>query len=91
MAGLQGSGRTELMEAVFGVTPFTRGTMTVDDRAVRPRSPRSAVRAGIALITEDRKATGLALNQSILDNALGPVRAVFPRRTAARDARCPAC
>jgi len=81
VAGLQGSGRTELMEAVFGVTPFTRGTMTVTGRAVRPRSPRSAVRAGIALITEDRKATGLALNQSILDNALGPVRAVFPRRT----------
>ncbi len=81
VAGLQGSGRTELMEAVFGVTPFTRGTMTVNARAVRPRSPRSAVRAGIALITEDRKATGLALNQSILDNALGPVRAVFPRRT----------
>lgn len=81
VAGLQGSGRTELMEAVFGVTPFTRGTMTVNNRAVRPRSPRAAVRAGIALITEDRKATGLALNQSILDNALGPVRAVFPRRT----------
>ena len=81
VAGLQGSGRTELMEAVFGVNPFTRGTMTVNDRAARPRSPRSAVRAGIALITEDRKATGLALNQSILDNALGPVRAVFPRRT----------
>ena len=33
------------------------------------------------MITEDRKATGLALNQSILDNALGVVRAVFPRRT----------
>jgi ABC-type sugar transport system ATPase subunit len=81
VAGLQGSGRTELMEAVFGVNPFTRGTMTVNERAVRPRSPRSAVRAGIAMITEDRKATGLALNQSILDNALGPVRAVFPRRT----------
>ena len=81
VAGLQGSGRTELMEAVFGVTPFTRGTMTLNERPVRPGSPRAAVQAGIALITEDRKATGLALNQSILDNALGPVRAVFPRRT----------
>ncbi len=81
VAGLQGSGRTELMEAVFGVNPFTRGTMPVNERRVRPRSPRAAVQAGLALITEDRKATGLALNQSILDNALGPVRAVFPRRT----------
>ena len=55
--------------------------MTVDDRSVRPRSPRAAIRAGLAMVTEDRKATGLALNQSILDNALGVVRAVFPRRT----------
>ena len=45
------------------------------------RSPRQAVRAGLAMVTEDRKATGLALNQTILDNALGVVRAVFPRRT----------
>ncbi|WP_141014477.1 sugar ABC transporter ATP-binding protein [Nocardioides sambongensis] len=81
IAGLQGSGRTELMEAVFGVQPFTRGEMRVGGRPVRPGSPRAAVRAGLALITEDRKATGLALNQSILDNALGPVRAVFPFRT----------
>ncbi|TYL51325.1 sugar ABC transporter ATP-binding protein [Nocardioides sp. BGMRC 2183] len=81
IAGLQGSGRTELMEAIFGVQPFTRGEMRVDQRATRPGSPRAAVRSGLAMITEDRKATGLALNQSILDNALGPVRAVFPFRT----------
>ncbi|MFC5728592.1 MULTISPECIES: sugar ABC transporter ATP-binding protein [Nocardioides] len=81
IAGLQGSGRSELMEAIFGVRPFTRGTMLIDGSPLRPRSPRAAVRAGLALVTEDRKATGLALNQSILDNALGPVRAVFPRRT----------
>jgi ribose transport system ATP-binding protein len=81
VAGLQGSGRSELMEAIFGVRPFTRGAMLVDGRPVRPRSPRAAVRTGLALVTEDRKATGLALNQSILDNALGPVRAVFPTRT----------
>ena len=49
--------------------------------AAQPRARR--VRAGLALVTEDRKANGLALNQSILDNALGVVRAVFPRRTGA--------
>jgi ribose transport system ATP-binding protein len=80
IAGLQGSGRTELFEAIFGVRPFTRGTMSVAGDTVRPRSPRAAIRAGLAMITEDRKATGLALNQSILDNTLGVVRAVFPRR-----------
>ncbi|MEV7430246.1 sugar ABC transporter ATP-binding protein [Nocardioides sp. NPDC092400] len=81
IAGLQGSGRTELLEAVFGVRPLTRGTMRVGGRDVRPGSPRAAIRAGLAMVTEDRKATGLALNQTILDNALGVVRAVFPRRT----------
>jgi ABC-type sugar transport system ATPase subunit len=83
IAGLQGSGRTELLEAVFGVRPLTRGTMRIGGRDVRPRSPRAAIRAGLAMVTEDRKATGLALNQTILDNALGVVRAVFPRRTGA--------
>jgi ribose transport system ATP-binding protein len=55
--------------------------MSVAGSTRRPGSPRQAVRAGLAMVTEDRKATGLALNQSILDNALGVVRAVFPRRT----------
>jgi ABC-type sugar transport system ATPase subunit len=81
ISGLQGSGRTELLEAVFGVTPLTRGELLLDGRPVRPTSPRAAIRAGLAMITEDRKATGLALNQTIFDNALGVVRSVFPRRT----------
>jgi ribose transport system ATP-binding protein len=81
LAGLQGSGRTELVEAVFGVHPFDRGTMSLEGREVSVRSPRQGVRRRLALVTEDRKAKGLALNQSILDNALGVVRAVLPSRT----------
>ena len=81
VAGLQGSGRTELAEAVFGAVPFTRGTVHVDGTEVRMLSPRRAVRAGVALITEDRKAQGLALGQSVLDNALLVIRGVFPSRT----------
>ncbi len=81
LAGLQGSGRTELLEGVFGVQPFNRGRMELDGRETHVRSARSAVRQRLALITEDRKAKGLALNQSILDNALGVVRAVFPGAT----------
>ena len=81
VSGLQGSGRTELLEAVFGVTALTRGEMLIDGKPVHPKSPRAAIRAGLALITEDRKATGLALNQTIFDNTLGVVRSVFPRRT----------
>ena len=82
VAGLQGSGRTELLHAVFGAAPFNRGSMQLDGRPARPHSPRQAVRHGIALITEDRKAQGLSLNQSLLDNALCVVRAVFPGRTS---------
>ncbi|WP_327093078.1 sugar ABC transporter ATP-binding protein [Nonomuraea sp. NBC_01738] len=66
VAGLQGSGRTELAKALFGAIPFTTGEMT----PVRPRSVREAVSAGIGLVTEDRKAEGLALRQSAGDNAL---------------------
>jgi ribose transport system ATP-binding protein len=83
LAGLQGSGRTELLHAIFGAAPFTRGTMKVEAREHLPRSPREGVRARMALITEDRKAEGLSLNQSILDNALTVIRSVFPRRTRA--------
>ena len=93
LAGLQGSGRTELRRGGLrrpAVRPAARWRSTAS--AVTVRSPRQGVRAGLALVTEDRKATGLALNQSILDNALGVVRAVLPvAGPAPRAARCPAC
>jgi len=61
--------------------PFTRGTVTLDGRPVRLRSARRAVKEGIALITEDRKAQGLALQQSVIDNTLLVIRGVFASRT----------
>ncbi|MGJ6968797.1 sugar ABC transporter ATP-binding protein [Streptosporangium sp. G11] len=72
VAGLQGSGRTELAKAIFGAEPFTRGTMS----PLRPVSVRQAVAAGIGLVNEDRKAEGLALRQSVRDNALLVSRSV---------------
>ncbi|MEV1011934.1 sugar ABC transporter ATP-binding protein [Streptomyces sp. NPDC049881] len=78
VGGLQGSGRSALARAVFGAAPFTRGTMTLGGRPLRPRRPREAIRSGIALVTEDRKAEGLALRQSVQDNALLVTRAVPP-------------
>ena len=83
IAGLQGSGRTELVEGIFGVAPFSRGELRLDGRPIRITSPRQAVRRGLALITEDRKAQGLTLNQSIADNALLVIRSVFAGRTRA--------
>jgi len=86
LAGLQGSGRTEIAHGIFGIAGFTRGEVLVGGRAVDVRSPRQAVRAGLALVTEDRKAEGLALGQSIFANARLVLDSVMPR-TADRGAR----
>jgi ABC-type sugar transport system ATPase subunit len=78
LAGLQGSGRTELARAIFGADPLTGGSIELDGKPVRLRSPRAAIRAGMGFITEDRKLEGLALAQSISDNMLLAVRTVLP-------------
>jgi len=85
LAGLQGSGRTELARAIFGADPFTSGTLEIEGRARRFRSPRAAIRAGLGFITEDRKLEGLALEQSVADNMLLAVRTVLPGRKRRRD------
>ena len=89
LAGLQGSGRTEIAHALFGVARFTRGTVEVDGRQVAPRSARQAVRAGLALVTEDRKAEGLVLNQSVAANARLVLDAVLPRQSGRRSKQIP--
>ena len=61
MFGLVGSGRTEIAKALFGATPATSGTISVDGKAAHIRTPQQAVKLGIALVTEDRKRDGLAL------------------------------
>lgn len=81
LAGLQGAGRSAIARAVGGSEPFTVGTVEVDGAPVRLRSPRAAVRAGIAYVTEDRKGEGLALRQSVRDNALLVRRAAFGGRS----------
>lgn len=68
MAGLMGAGRTELCRALFGVDPIDSGRVFVCGREVRMRSPQEAVACGIALITEDRQITGLALRLPIAHN-----------------------
>jgi ribose transport system ATP-binding protein len=68
MAGLMGAGRTELCRALFGVDPIDSGRVFVGGREVKLKSPQEAVDAGIALITEDRQITGLALRLPIAHN-----------------------
>jgi ABC-type sugar transport system ATPase subunit len=76
VAGLQGSGRTELAQALFGVQPFRSGTLRLHGKAVAVKSPSMAVRSRMGFVTEDRKAEGIAPRQSIRDNMLLTVRSI---------------
>src|SRR3954447_7358563 len=80
LAGLQGSGRTEIARAIFGADPITSGTVEVNGKPVQFRTPRHAIKAGLGFITEDRKTEGLALAQSIGDNMMLAVRTVMSAR-----------
>ncbi|GAA4555114.1 sugar ABC transporter ATP-binding protein [Planotetraspora kaengkrachanensis] len=66
--GLVGSGRSELARCVFGAEPATSGRVQVSGGEVRFRAPSDAIAAGLALVTEDRKRTGLVGGMSVLDN-----------------------
>jgi ribose transport system ATP-binding protein len=68
MAGLMGSGRTELAETIFGIRPRVEGEVLVDGKAVTIRRPGQAIAAGIFLIPEDRREQGLILTDSIKRN-----------------------
>jgi ribose transport system ATP-binding protein len=71
-AGLVGSGRTELMEAIFGVTPARSGSMTVEGEPFAPRRARDAIARGVYLAPEDRKRHGLVLPMSVAENTSLP-------------------
>lgn len=75
VGGLLGSGRTEILETIFGARQGrVLGEIRLDDKPIRARSPKHSSRRGIALVTEDRKTQGLQLTASIIDNiALPPV------------------
>ncbi len=68
IAGLVGSGRTELARLIYGADPATAGKVLLDGREVTPKSPRAALDAGIVYLTEDRKGLGLFLDMTIDDN-----------------------
>lgn len=68
IAGLAGSGRTEVLRAIHGADRIDAGTIEVAGRPVEIRTPRDAIALGIGLLTEDRKADGLLLRQSVAAN-----------------------
>ena len=68
LAGLVGAGRTELAHLIIGAATKTAGHVELEGREVNIRAPGEALDAGIAYLTEDRKALGLFLDMSCLDN-----------------------
>ncbi len=68
MAGLVGAGRTEMLQAIFGITPALGGTVRVAGEAVDVQSPRDAIGAGMALVPEDRKLHGCILEMAVRQN-----------------------
>ncbi len=68
VAGLMGSGRTELARAIFGADPADGGTVRVTGRTMSGRNPCASIAAGVGFITEDRKRQGLMLQRSVGEN-----------------------
>jgi ABC-type sugar transport system ATPase subunit len=74
--GLVGSGRSELLETIFGLFAPDAGTIRVNGRPVAAASPRAAARAGIALVPEERQRQGLLFNLTIRHNLVLPDRTI---------------
>lgn len=79
VAGLVGSGQTELGACLFGARERVSGEISVDGRSAKLRSPSEAIRAGIGLLPQDRKTQGLVLSLSVSDNVTLASLADFSR------------
>jgi rhamnose transport system ATP-binding protein len=90
LAGFVGAGRTEVARSIFGVDPIDGGRLWIDGRRYRPRSPRAALRRGLAYLPEDRLQQGLVQPMSVGRNVsmavlpeLTPAGLLRPRRERA--------
>ncbi len=68
LAGLVGAGRTDLARLIFGADAIASGSIRLDDKPLKLRSPRDAIRAGVMMVPEDRKQQGCFLDHSIRRN-----------------------
>ena len=73
IAGLMGSGRTEILQALFGMRACKSGDIMLHGKTVAIRNVKDAIKAGIALVPEDRRRQGLVLQHSLKENAILPV------------------
>jgi inositol transport system ATP-binding protein len=70
LAGLMGAGRTEVIEGIFGIHPLDSGEITIHGRKATIKSPADAIQQGMALLTEDRKLTGIMGVLPVRDNMM---------------------
>ena len=68
VAGLVGAGRSEMLQAIFGVDPKRSGVIRVDGQSANMESPLEAIRRGLALVPEDRKLHGLLIDMTVRNN-----------------------
>ena len=80
LAGLVGAGRTEIAEAIFGIERYDAGSVSVGGESLKTGSPMAAMRAGIALVPEDRRQHGLVMEESIEHNVVLASLASVTRR-----------
>jgi rhamnose transport system ATP-binding protein len=79
LAGLVGAGRSEIARAIFGVDPYSSGTVRIHDRVLAKRNPTAAMSAGVALVPEDRRQQGLVLESGVARNATIAIRTQLAR------------
>jgi ribose transport system ATP-binding protein len=90
LAGLQGSGNTELLQGIFGAHGrLQNGQVSIDGRPLEIESPRRSVQQGVAYLTSDRKGTGLVLGLGVAENiTLSSLEAVSPALWMRRSVEC---
>lgn len=87
IAGLLGSGRTELARIIFGADPHVTGQIYIHGKKMHFKNPRDAIMAGVGLLTEDRKSQGLIMTMSVKDNITLPSLGEFIKHGVVRTVR----
>jgi ribose transport system ATP-binding protein len=72
LGGLIGAGRTEIVEAIFGIRHSRSGEILLNGKLIKRNNPAQSIKAGMALVPEDRKGAGLVLSRSVLENTSLP-------------------
>lgn len=80
LGGLVGAQRTELMESIFGLRPISSGTVKVRGETVKVTCPQDMIQKGVALLTEERRATGIIPMLSVEDNLVLANQTAHPRQ-----------